>query len=155
MVNFEHETARQLASDIRSTHQSIDNALADLASLTFSVIDVCRNSDAPPAHTQAAIEGVANGLTMMVDARIVFLDEVGAGVNRTLLNTIGDAIVRLNKERGYTFCVIEHDMDFIGRLCDPVICMAEGKVLAEGTVEEVKNDERVIEVYLGRKSKTA
>jgi branched-chain amino acid transport system ATP-binding protein len=90
------------------------------------------------------------GRTMMVDAKIVFLDEVGAGVNRTLLNTIGDAIVRLNKERGYTFCVIEHDMDFIGRLCDPVICMAEGKVLAEGTVDEVKNDERVIEAYLGR-----
>jgi branched-chain amino acid transport system ATP-binding protein len=89
------------------------------------------------------------GRTMMVDAKIVFLDEVGAGVNRTLLNTIGDAIQRLNKERGYTFCVIEHDMDFIGRLCDPVICMAEGKVLAEGTVEQVKNDERVIEAYLG------
>lgn len=90
------------------------------------------------------------GRTMMVDAKIVFLDEVGAGVNRTLLNTIGEAIVRLNKERGYTFCVIEHDMDFIGRLCDPVICMAEGKVLAEGTVEQVRNDERVIEAYLGR-----
>ena len=89
------------------------------------------------------------GRTMMVDAKIVFLDEVGAGVNRTLLNTIGDAIVRLNKERGYTFCVIEHDMDFIARLCNPVICMAEGKVLAQGTVEEVKNDERVIEAYLG------
>jgi branched-chain amino acid transport system ATP-binding protein len=89
------------------------------------------------------------GRTMMVDAKVVFLDEVGAGVNRTLLNTIGDAIIRLNKERGYTFCVIEHDMDFIGRLCNPVICMAEGKVLAQGTVDEVKNDERVIEAYLG------
>jgi branched-chain amino acid transport system ATP-binding protein len=89
------------------------------------------------------------GRTMMVDAKIVFLDEVGAGVNRTLLNTIGDAIIRLNKERGYTFCVIEHDMDFIARLCDPVIVMAEGKVLAEGTAREVKNDERVIEAYLG------
>ena len=89
------------------------------------------------------------GRTMMVDAKIVFLDEVGAGVNRTLLNTIGDAIIRLNKERGYTFCVIEHDMDFIGRICGPVICMAQGKVLAQGTVNEVKNDERVIEAYLG------
>ncbi len=89
------------------------------------------------------------GRTMMVDARMVFLDEVGAGVNRTLLNTIGDAIIRLNKERGYTFCVIEHDMDFIARICDPVICMAEGKVLAEGTIDEVKNNEQVIEAYLG------
>ncbi len=89
------------------------------------------------------------GRTMMVDARIVFLDEVGAGVNRTLLNTIGDAIIRLNEERGYTFVVIEHDMDFIGRLCDPVICMAEGKVLAEGTLDEIKANEQVIEAYLG------
>jgi len=89
------------------------------------------------------------GRTMMVDAKIVFLDEVGAGVNRTLLNTIGDAIIRLNQERGYTFCVIEHDMDFIARLCDPVIVMAEGKVLAQGTVQQVKSDERVIEAYLG------
>jgi len=89
------------------------------------------------------------GRTMMVDAKIVFLDEVGAGVNRTLLNTIGDAIVRLNRERGYTFCVIEHDMDFIARLCDPVIVMAEGHVLAKGTPDQVRADERVIEAYLG------
>ena len=90
------------------------------------------------------------GRTMMVDAKIVFLDEVGAGVNRTLLNTIGDAIVRLNKERGYTFCVIEHDMDFIGRLCDPVIVMAEGKVLAKGHPDTIMQNEAVIEAYLGR-----
>ncbi len=89
------------------------------------------------------------GRTMMVDAKIVFLDEVGAGVNRTLLNTIADTIVRLNKERGYTFCVIEHDMDFIGRICDPVIVMAEGKKLFEGTLPEVKADDAVIEAYLG------
>ena len=89
------------------------------------------------------------GRTMMVDAKIVFLDEVGAGVNRTLLNTIGDAILRLNRERGYTFCMIEHDMDFIGRLCDPVIVMAEGHVLAEGSIAEIKANEQVIEAYLG------
>ncbi len=89
------------------------------------------------------------GRTMMVDAQIVFLDEVGAGVNRTLLRTIGDAIQRLNRERSYTFCMIEHDMDFIGRLCDPVICMAEGKVLAEGTINQIKANDFVIEAYLG------
>lgn len=90
------------------------------------------------------------GRTMMTEAKIVFLDEVGAGVNRTLLNTLGDAIVRLNKERGYTFCMIEHDMDFIGRLCDPVIVMAEGRVLAQGSAAEVIANEQVIEAYLGR-----
>ena len=89
------------------------------------------------------------GRTMMVDAKIVFLDEVGAGVNRTLLGTIGDAIVRLNRERGYTFCLIEHDMDFIARLCDPVIVMAEGRVLAKGPAAHIMENEAVIEAYLG------
>ena len=89
------------------------------------------------------------GRTMMVDAKVVLLDEVGAGVNRSLLASIGDAILRLNRERGYTFCMIEHDMEFIARLCDSVIVMAEGKVLAEGSAEAVQRDERVIEAYLG------
>jgi len=105
-------------------------------------------------HPAGAVSGgqkklLELGRTMMVDAKIVFLDEVGAGVNRTLLNTIADTIVRLNKERDYTFCVIEHDMDFIGRICDPVIVMAEGKKLAEGTLDEIKANEHVIEAYLG------
>lgn len=89
------------------------------------------------------------GRTMMVDAKIVLLDEVGAGVNRTLLNAIGEAILRLNQERGYSFCMIEHDMDFISRLCSTVIVMAEGSVLMQGSAEEIKQDSRVIEAYLG------
>jgi branched-chain amino acid transport system ATP-binding protein len=93
------------------------------------------------------------GRTMMVDAKLVLLDEVGAGVNRTLLKDIGSAILRLNKEQGYTFCMIEHDMEFISRLCNPVIVMAEGSVLFEGTSDEVKKNEKVIESYLGRGSK--
>jgi branched-chain amino acid transport system ATP-binding protein len=93
------------------------------------------------------------GRTMMVDAKLVLLDEVGAGVNRTLLKDLGTAIEKLNKEKGYTFCMIEHDMDFISRLCDPVIVMAEGSVLFEGSVEDAKKDEKVIESYLGRGSK--
>lgn len=90
------------------------------------------------------------GRTMMVDAKVVLLDEVGAGVNRTLLGEIGTAIQRLNEERGYTFCMIEHDMQFIARMCDPVIVMAEGTVLAQGTAAEVQANEEVIEAYLGR-----
>ena len=93
------------------------------------------------------------GRTMMVDAKLVLLDEVGAGVNRTLLKDLGTAILKLNKEEGYTFCMIEHDMEFISRLCNPVIVMAEGSVLFEGTAEEAKKDEKVIESYLGRGSK--
>lgn len=90
------------------------------------------------------------GRTMMADAKIVFLDEVGAGVNRTLLKTIGDSIKRLNREHGYTFCMIEHDIDFITRMCHPVIVMAEGRILTQGSAEEVKADREVIESYLGK-----
>ena len=93
------------------------------------------------------------GRTMMVDAKLVLLDEVGAGVNRTLLKDLGTAILKLNKEKGYTFCMIEHDIDFISRMCNPVIVMSEGSVLFEGTSEEVKKNERVIESYLGRANK--
>ena len=89
------------------------------------------------------------GRTMMAEPKLVFLDEVGAGVNRTLLATIGDAILRLNQEKGYTFCMIEHDMDFISRLCNPVVVMAAGGVLTRGSPEEVMNNEAVIEAYLG------
>ena len=90
------------------------------------------------------------GRTMMVEANLVLLDEVGAGVNRTLLNEISDAILRLNKERNYTFFVIEHDMDLIEKICDPVIVMAEGAVLFEGDFSEVKSNDEVIEAYLGK-----
>ena len=93
------------------------------------------------------------GRTMMVEAKLVLLDEVGAGVNRTLLKDLGTAILRLNKEKGYTFCMIEHDMDFISRMCDPVIVMSEGSVLFQGNPNEVKKNEKVIESYLGRANK--
>ncbi len=89
------------------------------------------------------------GRTMMTDARMVLLDEPGAGVNRTLLARLADDIRRLNRERGYTFCIIEHDMDLIASLCDPVVVMAQGKVLTAGTMAEVRRDPRVREAYLG------
>ena len=93
------------------------------------------------------------GRTMMVSPKVVILDEVGAGVNRTLLKEIGEAILSMNRERGFTFCMIEHDMDFISRLCDPVVMMAEGKILAQGSVEKIKANEDVIEAYLGTSMK--
>jgi len=78
------------------------------------------------------------------------LDEVGAGVNRTLLYTIADAIKRLNQERGYTFVVIEHDMEFVRALGCKVTVLHQGRVLAEGTLDHVSSMPEVIEVYLGR-----
>ncbi|MCK2088289.1 ABC transporter ATP-binding protein [Thauera aromatica] len=89
------------------------------------------------------------GRTMMTEARLVLLDEPAAGVNRTLLRKLEDKILTLNRERGYTFILIEHDMEMIEKLCRPVVCMAEGKVLVEGDFHAVRSDPRVLEAYLG------
>jgi branched-chain amino acid transport system ATP-binding protein len=89
------------------------------------------------------------GRTMMVDAKVVLLDEVAAGVNRTLLQDLAANIERMNLELGYTFFVIEHDMDLIGRLCDPVIVMAQGEKIAEGPMAEIRANPAIIEAYFG------
>src|SRR5690606_38183416 len=65
------------------------------------------------------------GRTMMTSPRVILLDEIAAGVNRTLLGDLAGNILRLNRELGYTFFLIEHDMDLIAQLCDPVIVMAQ------------------------------
>jgi branched-chain amino acid transport system ATP-binding protein len=89
------------------------------------------------------------GRTMMVDAKVVLLDEVAAGVNKTLLQDLAANIERMNQELGYTFFVIEHDMDLIGRLCDPVIVMAQGEKIAEGPMSEIRANPEIVEAYFG------
>lgn len=124
---------------------------------------VCRRADETLAFlelTHVADERAGNlsggqkkllelGRTMMTEARLVLLDEPAAGVNRTLLRKLEDKIRILNRERGYTFILIEHDMEMIEKLCRPVVCMAEGKVLVEGDFHAVRADPRVLEAYLG------
>jgi branched-chain amino acid transport system ATP-binding protein len=87
--------------------------------------------------------------TLMGDPRLILLDEPGAGVNRVLMKKLVADIERLRREVGITFLVIEHDMDLITQLCDTVVVMSEGKTLAEGTPDEVKRDQQVLEAYLG------
>ncbi|QIG52024.1 ABC transporter ATP-binding protein [Nordella sp. HKS 07] len=89
------------------------------------------------------------GRTLMREPRLILLDEIGAGINRTLLGKIAEKIKRLNAERGFTFCLIEHDLDYVSRLCSDVIVMAQGSLLTRGTIEEVRQDEDVIEAYFG------
>ena len=86
--------------------------------------------------------------TLMADPEMILLDEPGAGVNRALMKKLVDNIHAL-RSQGKTFFVIEHDMNLITDLCERVIVMSKGKELAEGTFEEIKADERVIEAYLG------
>lgn len=89
------------------------------------------------------------GRTMMTAPKLVLLDEPAAGVNRTLLRRLVDFIRYLHTQRGYSFCIIEHDMDLVAELCDPVIVMAEGRLLTQGPMAEVRRDPRVLSAYLG------
>ena len=89
------------------------------------------------------------GRAMMSGAKTILLDEPGAGVNRVLLAELAGEIQRLNRDLGYTFCIVEHDLDLIATLCDPVVVMAEGRVLATGTMADIRNNREVIEAYLG------
>jgi branched-chain amino acid transport system ATP-binding protein len=87
--------------------------------------------------------------TLMCQPKMILLDEPGAGVNRVLMKSLVEDIERIRRDLGVTFFVIEHDMDLITRLCDRVIVMSEGMKLAEGTAEEVRSNEEVLEAYLG------
>lgn len=87
--------------------------------------------------------------TLMCDPKTILLDEPGAGVNRVLLSKLVEDIERVRRDLGITFFVIEHDMDLITRLCDTVIVMSEGSKLAQGTAEEIRANEAVLEAYLG------
>ncbi len=87
--------------------------------------------------------------TLMAEPRLVLLDEPAAGVNRTLMKRLADNIEYLCRERGITFLLIEHDMDLVMELCDPVIVMSEGHRLTEGKPDEVRSNPQVLEAYLG------
>ncbi|HEX7001261.1 MAG TPA: ABC transporter ATP-binding protein [Trueperaceae bacterium] len=90
--------------------------------------------------------------TLMADPTIVLLDEPAAGVNPTLMGRLREKIEQLNRERGITFLLIEHDMPLVMGLCDPVVVMNQGSKLVEGPPELVRNDPRVLEAYLGGQS---
>ncbi len=85
---------------------------------------------------------------MMSEPRLIMLDEPASGVNPTLLESIVDRILQLNK-KGITFLIVEHNMDLVMKISNPVICMAYGTVLAQGAPQEIQDNPRVLEAYLG------
>jgi len=88
-------------------------------------------------------------MAFMPAPRLVLLDEPCAGVNPALVEELLALLLRLNREQGGSFIVIEHNMDFVMRLCGRVICMAQGAVLSSGTPDQVRADPAVLEAYLG------
>jgi branched-chain amino acid transport system ATP-binding protein len=85
----------------------------------------------------------------MNEPKMLLLDEPTAGINPTLINGIIDRLIKVNKEFGITLLVIEHNMRVIMNLAQKIFCLAHGELLAEGLPEQIKNDKRVVEAYLG------
>ena len=79
------------------------------------------------------------------------LDEPTAGINPTLINGIINRLIKVNQDFGITLLVIEHNMRVIMNLAQKILCLAHGELLAEGLPEQIKNDKRVIDAYLGAK----
>ena len=88
-------------------------------------------------------------MAFMAGPRLVLLDEPAGGVNLTMLADLKDRLRAINQEQGATFVVIEHNMEFVMSLCTRVLVLAEGKVLAVGTPDEIRNNQAVVEAYLG------
>ena len=88
-------------------------------------------------------------MALMNEPKMLLLDEPTAGINPTLINGIINRLIKVNKEFGITLLVIEHNMRVIMQLAQKIFCLAHGQMLAEGTPEEIKNDKRVIDAYLG------
>ena len=88
-------------------------------------------------------------MALMNEPKMLMLDEPTAGINPTLINGIIDRLIKINDKYKITLFVIEHNMRVVMNLAQHVFCMAHGKMLADGTPQEIKNDKRVIDAYLG------
>ncbi|CAM5432108.1 ABC transporter ATP-binding protein [Thauera mechernichensis] len=130
--------------------QRVEEAVRRKADETLAFLELSHVADERAGNLSGGQKKLLElGRTMMTDAKLVLLDEPAAGVNRTLLRKLEEKILILNRDWGYTFILIEHDMEMIEKLCQPVVCMAEGKVLIQGDFHTVRSDARVLEAYLG------
>ena len=134
----------------RSRFMAEEEAIYRAALDTVAFLELERVTDEKAGNLSGGQKKLLElGRALMRNPKIILLDEIGAGINRTLLAKISDKIKLLNRERGLTFCLIEHDLDYVSKLCDDVVVMAQGKLLMRGSVDQVRQDERVIEAYFG------
>ena len=129
---------------------SPDNGLADRAQEMLDLFRLNHVADLPAgslSYGQQKLVDIA--MAFMPAPRLVLLDEPCAGVNPSLVDGLRELLVELNKKQGGSFVVIEHNMDFIMKLCHRVVCMVEGKVLAVGKPAEIQGNRAVLEAYLG------
>ena len=126
------------------------SGLGDKADALIQKFHIAHVADKPAGELSYGQQKLVDiAMAFMSDPALILLDEPCAGVNPKLVRDIGDLLRDLNKERGSTFVVIEHNMDFIMSLCHRVMVMVEGEILAIGTPDEIRNNKQVLDAYLG------
>jgi branched-chain amino acid transport system ATP-binding protein len=127
-----------------------ENAIVDQALDVLAYVNLLHLRDAYAANLSGGQKKLLEfARTLMVTPRLVLLDEPAAGVNRTLMRQLAGHIEEQCQEHGVTFLIVEHDMDLVARLCNPVVVMAEGKLLMEGSFAQIRQDRGVLDAYLG------
>ncbi len=121
----------------------------DRAMALLELVGLTRFADAPARGLSFGQKKLLElAAALMPEPQIILLDEPAAGVNPALLDALVGYIEQVNRS-GVTFVIVEHNMDLVMSLCDPIIVMAHGKVLAHGPRDQIQNDPRVMEAYLG------
>ncbi len=125
-------------------HHERERAMELLAFV--GIAELAHQPAARLSYGQKKLMDLAAGL--MANPRLFLLDEPAGGINPALLDVIVDRVLTLKKQ-GVTFLIVEHNMDVVMNVCDPVVVMAYGKVLAVGSPDEIQGNDAVLEAYLG------
>ncbi|MCC6312598.1 MAG: ABC transporter ATP-binding protein [Thermomicrobiales bacterium] len=127
-----------------------ENAIVDQALEVLRYVTLMHLRDAYAATLSGGQKKLLEfARALMAKPRVLLLDEPAAGVNRTLMRQLAELIEDQRRDRGVTFLIVEHDMDLVARLCNPVVVMSQGARLFEGPFDEVRRDPAVLEAYLG------
>ncbi|MGD9713018.1 MAG: ABC transporter ATP-binding protein [Thermomicrobiales bacterium] len=127
-----------------------ENAIIDRALWVLEYVELSHLRDAYASTLSGGQKKLLEfARTLMEQPSVILLDEPAAGVNRTLMRKLSERIEDQRDRYGVTFLIIEHDMEIVNRLCDPVIVMSQGSPMFQGTFQAMVRDEAVLEAYLG------
>jgi len=146
LLNQDHSDENILSTLFRDTDEEIVRRAEDL----IDFVDLTHLRDEQAGNLSGGQKKLLNlACTLLSEPDVVLLDEPTAGVNPNLVDDITDSILELNRERGTTFLVIEHDMDVINEISDHVYVFATARNLTAGAPDEALTDPRVLEAYFG------
>jgi ABC-type branched-subunit amino acid transport system ATPase component len=151
MLYAPDQPGERVATALVGGGRAAEEAAREVAAAIAHRLGLLRLGNEPAASLSGGQKKLLEiGRALMARPRMILLDEPVAGVNPTLVGEIADHL-RALRDEGMTFLVIEHHMDMVAQLCDPVVVMSEGRVLTQGSFAKVADDPAVQEAYMGRR----